>query len=212
MRDPNTIRFLTSNYPLLQGLRLIPVGIVTLVLTAWANTDRTASQDGAFLLWCYLIAIGGYFLTGRYYQHTYGAVRATRRRLALYLGIVAIASGLAMLTFWLDERYEGPVSFFGLFFAFGLMADYLCLTWPVRGRYLWIHPVFAGVVLVLSLLPLLGASGWWTLLGMHNAALAILLLISLFMLIDGWYTHRLLTRLLGPAILPASENGMRKLS
>jgi hypothetical protein len=199
MKDLATIRFLSSNYLFLQGLRLIPVGLVSLVLAAWANSDRRGAQDNDFLIGCYVFAIVGYYLVGRYYQRVYGVVRITFRQAVIDLGILAAATLLAGLTFWVDDHIPLPFSTFGIFLGLGLIADYVRMTWQVRGRYLKIQPIFGGVILALSLLPWAGLGEWWTLLGMRSAHLALLLIVSLVMLIEGWASHRLLVRLLGPA-------------
>jgi len=111
-----------------------------------------------------------------------------------------VAGGiLALAAFWLDITYKLPVSLVGLVFGVGLLADYIRITWMVKGRYLHYYPVGSILMIVVSILPLLGASKWWYMFNLKSQMIGIAIIIGIFSIIAGvlghfYLVHTLLSR------------------
>ncbi len=91
-----------------------------------------------------------------------------------------------------------PVSALGLVFAAGLLADYIRITWLVKGRFLLYYPLGALLMAVISILPLLGVSDWWHILGLKNQLIGIITVVGIYTIIAGIWGHIFLVRTLRP--------------
>ena len=198
MQDLKEIRFVATNFYNLQGLRAVPLGLVLILVSLWANAQRGPASD----LGPPLLGIAGLlvllYAIDRYYLHAFGRVQRTpeSRRLEWIFGI--IGGILALGAFWLDTSRQLPVSLLGLVFAAGLLADYIRITWLVKGRFLLYYPLGAVLMADVSILPLLGVSDWWKLFGLHSQLLGITTLIGIFTMIAGVWGHIFLVRTLPP--------------
>lgn len=147
--DLRTIRYLTANYAHLQGLRLVPLGLLFLVSAAWRAGWLPWPPDGpghvadrwfavAFLA-CLLVGLG----LGRYYRTQFGAVRPLPSRfhapplLIVFLAFVLLVA-IQDTVAW---RFPLPLVFLGAMLsvlglaAAGLRHHYIaiavaCMAWP----------------------------------------------------------------------------------
>lgn len=196
MQDLKEIRFVATNFYNLQGLRLVPVGILLLFVSLWANEQRgSASNLGPPLL-----GIAGLlillFAIDRYYLHAFGRVQRTPESRRLEWLIAAVSGILALGAFWLDNSFKLPVSLIGLVLAASLLADYIRITWLVKGRFLFYYPLGAILMAGVSVLPLLGVSNWWQVCGLRYQLLGISTAAGIFTIIAGIWGHIFLVRTL----------------
>ena len=191
MKNLKEIRFVATNYYNLQGLRSLPVSLYLVLICLWVNNQRYPITMKNYLLptlelICMLIL---YFGINRYYLHSFGRLERTPESRRLEWG-TAIASGvLVMAAFWMDVTYKLPVSLLGLTMALSLLAEYIRITWLVKGRFLLNYPI--GVILLAgaSLLPVLGSPDWWHFFGIQSQLLGISLLFGFFTIFAGIYSH-----------------------
>jgi hypothetical protein len=196
MNDIKQIRLVASNFYNLQGLRAVPLGTCLLLVTMWANQLHGPAKD--FLVPILSLAGSVIILSAvhRYYLHTFGRVQRTRESLRLEWLVSGAGGILALSAFWLDVSFELPVSLLGLVFAAGLLADYLRMTWLVKGQYLLYYPLGAILMAGLSILQLLGVSNWWLAIGLKNQLLGIVIAIAIFTMVAGVWGHIFLARTL----------------
>ena len=196
--DIKQTRFIATNFYNLQGLRAIPLGLCLLLTTVWVNGTKGTGRS--FLVPVLLLAgtIILFIVIDRYYLHTFGRVQRTpeSRRLEWLFSVVGGTLGLG--AFWLDVSYKLQVSLIGLVFAAGLLADYIRITWLVKGRYLLHIPLGAVLIAGISVLPLLGASDWWKAFGLTHQLFGITIIMSVFTVIAGIWGHIFLVRTLPP--------------
>ena len=119
--DLRTISYLTANYAHLQGLRLVPLGLLFVASAAWragwlpwppAGADHVAGRwfAGAFVT-CLLVGLG----LGRYYRAKFGAVRPLPSRfhapplIIVFLAFVLLVS-IQDAVAW---RFPLPLVFLG---------------------------------------------------------------------------------------------------
>ena len=204
MKDLKEIRFVATNYYNLQGLRSLPLSLYLVLICLWVNNQQYPLTAKNYLLPA-LELIGTLILSfgiNRYYLHFFGRLERTPESRRLEWG-TAIASGvLVMAAFWLDVTYKLPISLLGLAMALSLLAEYIRITWLVKGRFLLYYPL--GVILLAgaSLLSILGVPNWWHLFGLKNQILGISVLFGFFTIFAGIYSHFFLVHTL-PAPLEA---------
>lgn len=200
MNDLKQIRFVATNYSNLQGLRVIPLGLCLLAVTLWAN----GAPEKNFVLPFIYMAVSAIllFAIDRYYLRVYGRVQRTpeSRRLEWLVGIVGAI--LAVCGLSLDSTNNLPISLVGLVFAAGLLADYIRITWLVKGRSLFYYPLGAAFMALVSILPLLGLPEWWLAVGLKSQIMGICIVIGIFMILAGIWGHIYLVR-----TLPALADG-----
>jgi hypothetical protein len=150
------------------------------------------------------ISAGMYWVIDRYYKRTFGRViQSHAERLVDWVtGIGGVIAGLA--AFWLDTGYTLPFSALGLVFAAAILVDYLRPMLFVRMWYAPVTPVFAVLIALASILPLLGYGEWWHTIGIRSEILAVLIAAGLVIIIYGALMHIYFTRLLSHST-PVSE-------
>lgn len=200
MQNLKEIRFVSTNYSNLQGLRPVPMGLYLIVVCFWANMVKYPVRGAAYLVPALggIVAILLMMWLDRYYLRTFGRVQRTAESRRLEWLIGAVFGVLAVAAFWLDNTRDLPVSLVGLTFAVGLLADYIRITWLVKGRYLLYYPLGALLMAGVSILPLLGAQNWWQVIGLCTQMIGIAMLIGLFVCIAGVWGHVYLVRTLNP--------------
>jgi hypothetical protein len=194
MVDIKQIRFVATNYSNLQGLRTFPLGLCLLSVTFWAN----GTPEKNFVLPFIYLAVSALllFAIDRYDLRVYGRVQRTpeSRRLEWLLEIVGAI--LAVGSLWLDLTNNLPLSLVGLVFAAGLLADYIRITWLVKGRSLLYYPLGAVLMALMSLLPLLGLPDWWLAFGLRSQIMGICVVIGIFTILAGIWSHNYLVHTL----------------
>jgi hypothetical protein len=203
MKDRFTqIQFVTANYSRLQGLRAVPVGILTVFVSIWSLYNQGPSADLSVPILVAIVTALLYWLTDRYYSHTFGQVMRTPRQRAWELTISICAGVLALLAFILDTAKILPISAVGLVFAISFL-EYFMRANPSEWEKIFIrfpeNIVAASLILVLSLVPLFGIV-WWKALGIRSQVVGVLLIVGIVIIITGIWGHIRLIR-----ALPAGE-------
>jgi drug/metabolite transporter (DMT)-like permease len=183
--ERRALESLGANYPYLQGLWTIPLGIGVIVAGV-SNLQARPTGIGAIGLIFGGMAIAGAacLLIARYYREHYGAVTPTRDRLirqglALGAWILVLSIGANQALLWSPD---GPRCIYASAFALATLAYYAILV-GVRRH----HLVVWGAVFVAGLLPIWGA------LGVDRDPLAMIPL-GLAAMISGLLDQRLLAR------------------
>jgi hypothetical protein len=204
MQDLQHIRFVATNFYNLQGLRAVPLGFLLILCALWANSLQGPARNFLLPALGAAAALAALVAIDRYYLRVFGRIQRTPESLRLEW-LFAIAGGiLALGGFILDATRYLPVSLLGLVFAAGLLADYLRITWLVKGRFLLIYPLGAGLMAVISLLPVLGLPDWWQAIGLDYQFYGSTIAIGLFTMTAGIWGHLFLVNAL-PA-LPEVKN------
>lgn len=190
-------RLITRHYHELQGLKQLPIGLLFLVLAA-----NNAGWWPWFSIWqpiSGLVAAGfcfvGIWLISRYYTQEIGRVTYrsdTRRRNLLFLfhgGIIAMYAASTAETVW-----DWPVSASGLVFAAGF-----ALVFWFTGRVLFHYLVVAGLIALVSVLPLTGLLAANQVYLFGQEAVLLMALIGLGFIGCGMLDHGWLTRALPPS-------------
>lgn len=201
MNDVKEIRFVATNFSNLQGLRAVPISLYLVVICLWANGIHGPARD--FLVPSLGLAITAFllFAIDRYYRITYGHVQRTPDSRHLEWLVCAIGGVVALGAFWLDNYIKLPVSLVGLAFSISLLADYIRITWLVKGRFLLYYPIGAILLAVVSVLPLLGVSNWWQAFGIRNQLLGISIAFGIYATIAGVWGHIFLVRTLSSRLV-----------
>ena len=174
-----------ANYPYLQGLWTIPLGI-GMIVAGISNLQNRPTGIGAIVLILGGLALAGAtaLVIGRYYRDRYGSVTPTRDRmirqgLALGAWIVILFVGANEALFWSPD---GPQCIYASAVALATLAYYAILV-GLRPH----HIVIWGTVFVAGLLPIWGG------LGGDRDPLAMIALGPVLML-SGLLDQRLLAR------------------
>lgn len=202
MHDLKQIRFVSANFLFLQGLRMIPLGLMLLFVTLWENANGgkggARSVDWAVVLIGLAVFFTLYFLIDHYYSRTFGKVRPTPESARLVYVFSLIGLVLAAGAAYLDMYSNLPFSAIGLVLAAGLIADFVRVNWPVKGRFLVYYPLSAVIIVLVSILPLLGVDHWWKFFGLKNQLFGITAMIGVFGILGGFCGHIFLVRTLSP--------------
>jgi hypothetical protein len=188
MKDLERIRLITVNFSTLQGLKMVPLGVLLTVVSLWANAGTGPRRDVLFPGGCVVLAFLVYWLVARYYARTYGTVQPTA---AQRYGQVlrAILGGITgLVAFWADVTLKLPVSFIGLLFALAMPAEHL---WLRRQFGIQMEPLYiylSGFMAMFSLLPLIGFN-WWQYLGIRSLLLGICTLTGILFIVTGIWAH-----------------------
>lgn len=200
MKSIKEIRFVSTNYINLQGLKNVAIGIFGILVVLWGNNLKYPISMLSWILLGVVVVVSMaiYFGFDRYYMLNFGKVKRTAesKRLEWLVGILCLI--LVIAGYWLELSFKLPISIIGLVFGLGLLADYIRITWLVKGRHLLYYPIGVFLAIVLSLLPLLGLPQWWKLVGLRDEALGILLFVGFFSIFAGIWGHIYLMRTLSP--------------
>jgi hypothetical protein len=184
-------RLIAASYSRLQGLRGLPVGFGLFAISFWANAQRgPAPRPVTIPVLLGAVALALYWLIDRYYVRAFGKVhqaRGSRRYLEL-IGAMA-GTGLALAAFYVDVSYRLPFSATGLILAGALLLDYLLAVRFTEFWYMPFWPMFALLIGLLSILPLLGLDGWWEWVGARAQILGITMLAGLDIVIASAISH-----------------------
>jgi hypothetical protein len=191
-------RFVAANFPSLQGLKVIPLGMCLLVVSLWANAQPDAVRDWRLLgpALALAVAFALQWALERYYARRFGRVERTpaQRRREWVLG--AFGALFALVTFYFDVALHWPLSLLGLMYAAVLFAEYARLRAQANGPFLIVYLLAAVVLLALSLLPLGGISDWWQSLGLRNDLVAMTAVFGVLTIVLGLCGHLFLLRAL----------------
>ena len=174
-----------ADFPYLQGLWMIPLGI-GIIVAGISNLQSRPTGIGALALILGGLAIVGAaaLLIGRYYRDHYGSVTPTRDRtirqaVAIVAWIAILFIGANQALFWSPD---GPQCIYASAFALATLA-YCAILVGLRPhhRFIW------GAVFVAGLLPIWGA------LGVDRDPLAMIPL-GLAAMLSGLLDQRLLAR------------------
>ena len=174
-----------ADYPYLQGLWTIPLGI-GIIVAGVSNLQSRPTGFGAMALILGGLAIAGAatLMIGRYYRDHYGTVTPTRERtirqaVAIVAWIAILFIGANQALFWSPD---GPQCIYASAFALATLAYYAILV-GLRPH----HLVIWGAVFAAGLLPIWGG------LGADRDPLAMIPL-ELAAMLSGLLDQRLLAR------------------
>ena len=183
--DRRQLESAAANYPYLQGLWTIPLGI-GIIVAGISNLQNRPTGIGAIVLILGGLAIAGAvsLIIGRYYRDHYGSVTPTRDRtirqgLALGAWIVVLFIGANEALFWSPD---GPQCIYASAFALATLTYYAILV-GLRPH----HLVIWGAVFVAGLLPIWGG------LGADRDPVAMILL-GIVTMVSGLLDQRVLAR------------------
>ena len=187
MNDPATTRYLAANYPHLQGLRLVPVGLVFLASALW----RAASASPALFgqparLWfvvAMVLALAADYPIASVYRRRYGHIRFRLRR---HVASVLVGALLVVGALWWPGILEPPVSW-PIAAIGGLL-----ISIAIRSHGLRIHyAALGGLWLLLAIGPGLP-------LPTQFLDVALDALIALTLIVGGVGDHFVLVRAMSP--------------
>ncbi len=174
-----------ADYPYLQGLWMIPLGI-GIIVAGISNLQGRPTGSGVIALILGGLALAGaaLVLIGRYYRDHYGSVTPTRDRTirqaaAIVAWIAILFIGANQALFWSPD---GPQCIYASAFALATLAYYAILV-GLRPH----HLVIWGAVFVAGLLPIWGG------LGVDRDPLAMIPL-GLAAMVSGLLDQRVLAR------------------
>jgi drug/metabolite transporter (DMT)-like permease len=186
-----------ANYPYLQGLWTIPLGIM-IVVAGISNLQQ--APTGILLLSIFglglAMSLGVSLLIARYYRQHYGEVtptksRQTRNALALVAWVVVLFVAGSEHLFWSPDS---PICIYAVAFALATLTYYAILV-GLRIH----HIVIWGTVIVVGLLPI------WGNLDSNRDPVAMMLL-GVVLTISGILDQRLLAHSFGAAMHPDVEH------
>jgi hypothetical protein len=197
MEEITKIRFIATNFSNLQGLRMVPLGMLLVFVCLVANAQHGSSPDWISILLSLAVTLALIFVIDRYYLHKFGRVRRTAESVRLETIFSIVFGILALFAIGLEMFVKFPFSSLGLLVAVGLLADYIRINWLVKGHFLFYYPLGAFVMAVLSVLPLFGVS-WWRSVAIHNQYIGITMIFGVIVIIAGVWGHIFLVRTLSP--------------
>jgi hypothetical protein len=189
-------RFLAMNFARLQGLRVVPCGLLLFLVSLWANAQRGPARNFLLPILMGLLCIGLYILIDRYYRRTFGQVVASAesRRSDQVLSVIGGVAALA--AFLLDDRLSLPVSMVGLMFAIAILGEYIRFVRYAHRWYTLIMPLFVLLAALVSVLPALGLRDWWQQIGVKAEMLGVCMVASAILMTAGLFSHLYFTHAL----------------
>lgn len=184
------IRFVTTNFYQLQGLRLIPLGMYLFAVAAsaagwlfWIPGGSLQAQ-GRWLGAIFCLALLGAVSASAYYRCRYGAVAqfGRARRNWLIAAAVAVFIGAAQL----DQHLQGPIALAPLWAAAGLALVVRADGW-LRAHFL----LAAAPWFTIAWVPPLHADG-------ATRVVAYAVAGALSLIVCGIGDHRLISKTLSP--------------
>ncbi len=149
MQESTRTRYVAEQYPDLQGLTSVPVGLFCLELFLLGLSWLVL--PGTFLLWSIGITIALIIVATIFYRSTYGSTRPLRRvkrRDALFAIVMGIALAIGLIA---DPLLQPRVSLTEIALAGAIFLYY----WPHR-HFAVHYLVIALVIACIGLLPLFG--------------------------------------------------------
>jgi hypothetical protein len=198
MKNVNEIRFVATNYYNLQGLRLVPLGLLLIYVCYWANAAHFPVDTKGYF---YLIAIMAVIILVAYaidiyYKRSFGVVKQSPESRKLEIQLWTFGGILGIIAFWLDMSFKLPLSMVGFVAGLALIADYIRMTRLVKGHFMIYYPVGGFIIILVSLLPLFGLPSWWHVLGLRAQMFGIALFLGLFTIFAGILSHIFLAKAL----------------
>jgi hypothetical protein len=195
MTEIDRIRFITTNYGSLQGLKLVSLGFLVLFTALWTNRQTGSSTNflAAILAAILLIAAAtlSYVLTERYYHRIFGRVEQKREELRTDVLISILGGVIGLMGFLIDRAVQNPISVFGLIFMFGLLIAYVIMIRRAGVRSLLIFPSLVVLIVLVgltALFPLVGRDTWQA-MGFQSWYFAYFAVIGILFVIFGLIIH-----------------------
>jgi hypothetical protein len=196
MTNLQKIRFITAYYSRLQGLKMVPVGLLLFLVNLWSNAQMGKARDLTLPLLWFAAAIGLYALIDWYYRKAIGRVEQTTQTVLADAVFSTIGAALALGAFVVDMEAMIPVSIFGLVFALELLLDYVIMTRLAGAGTLAVFPpalLCAGSIALSAFLPLLGdkAIAW---VGFRSPLFLVYAVDGILIVLYGLMGHFFLVR------------------
>jgi hypothetical protein len=181
--------FLAANYSSLQGLRSVPVGLLLLFVSIWANGQHGPVRNLTLPILFGVATLAFLIVIDQYYSHVFGRVQRTitSRRIDLIGSIIFCI--LALGAFMLDTNYDFSLSSVGLVFAAFFLVEYLKVILLYKNRFFVVNLVMSILIIMVSILPLLGLANFWSIFGIKHPLLGVLIMVGVIMVIGGLGAH-----------------------
>jgi hypothetical protein len=191
MQDLKRIRFVTTNYAYIQGLKWVPYGVWILLLVAVLQIRWRSPLMTLALILLTAVVVVATLLIQRYYNRAFGQTRPALTYRLWEWGLGGVGGALAVVAIWLDLTRPLPVNLIGLTCAAAIVCDYVRLNWYAKGWYRGYALVMAFLLTVASGLPLLG-------MPMRPTLLVVLMVMGVTLVVLGILDHRLLMGAMKP--------------
>jgi hypothetical protein len=200
MTELRSLRFVTINYSRLQGLKVVPSGLLLFLISLWTNAQQERERDLSLPL---IFLFGGilvYAVIDGYYRRTFGRVEQTMRALWTDVIFSTAFSVVVLLAVVWDMSWLGPISLFPLVFASGLLLDYLRMLRLAGNLPIATLPaalICIGLIALSAFLPLAGADAWKA-AGFRTPLFAVFSLNGILIVLYGLVGHLFLVRSMQP--------------
>jgi hypothetical protein len=202
MIDLWKIRFITANYSVLHGLKLVPIGLFLFYAFVFDNAQiGRATRDLTIPCLLTPVIFVLYLLIHLYYQKTFGRVEQTARSRSIETVIFLGFASIAWVAFAVDTLRWIPVSFFALYLALMLLLGQLGMVRHAGGKNPAVFPaglVCITLIFLSAFLPLLGGE-FSENFGFHSGIALVGAVVGILYALYGVLEHLFLVRLLAPA-------------
>ena len=175
------IRFVAANYSRLQGLRAVPAGILSVFVSVWSLSNHGPKAKLSEPVLVALLAVLLYWLIDRYYNQAFGRIKQTPRQRTWEIIMSVSGSALTLLAFLFDTTETLSISVLGLVLATCFLEYFWRVNKSEWKKILTLYPeniVAAGLITIISLLPLFGIS-WWHSLGIQSQIVGVFLIFGI---------------------------------
>ena len=188
MSNIKQVHRLTINFSMYQGLKGIPLGLLLLIISLWANAQTGPAPNLFFPVSISVIFVYLYWIVNQFYNRVYGVVvPENKQKINRHIQEAVIGVG-ALIAFWVDVSVSPAFSTLGLIFASALLVDYVRVARKTEDRLLLFYPIAAFLMTALSLVPVFDVN-WWAPLGFKALILAICSAAGLMFVVLGVITH-----------------------
>jgi hypothetical protein len=208
MENPKKIQFLVAHYSMLQGLKVVPLGLMCIYAPIWGYQNAGKMSQLPWFFAFLAVMIGLMYLIEWWYKRTFGDIRRTQRDRLIDVAMMVVGGALGLAIFGLDcyvLHLSGAL--IGLLFAAALVADYIRALIAIGERNIWFFPVppIIAILMALSSVLLLLGVQWWQVFGLRSSWSGIFVMMGLLITISGVLSHIYLLRSLHHS--PEAQNG-----
>lgn len=192
------IQFLAANYARLQGLRVVPVGMLVIFVSVWALYNHGPTADLSAPILVAMAAALLYWLTDHYYNRVFGHVRQTPGQRKWEIVSSVVFGILGLLAFGLDTTEILPISTLGLVFAASFFEYYWRANRSEWRTFFSLFPeniIATMLIVVVSILPLFGIP-LWSALGIKSQVVGVFMAVGIVIILTGIWGHLRMVRAL----------------
>jgi hypothetical protein len=189
MKSITETRFLATYYSSLQGLRLVPFGLLLLLVSVWANSlYGVIAKDFTLPIVFVFGAALLFIMIDQYYKRAFGDVKRTVTTRRVELVGTVIAGILAVGIFWVNNAFKLPITLLGFIFAAAFLVDNPKANFPLN-KFSSIKLAFSICLIIVSILPLYLGADWWNIFGINSGVLGVSILEGILLIGAGVIWH-----------------------